>query len=70
MCLRFATKNLHFILIKTFIGAELQLCRSVVEVNIADSIPNALAEVARLGTFEGRSSPREKAILGTENGSL
>lgn len=57
MSLRFATKNLHLVLIKTFIRAELELRRSVIEVDIAYSVANALAEVAGLGTLEGRSSP-------------
>lgn len=57
MCLRLATKNLHFILVETFITAELQLCSAVIEVDVADSIPDALAEVACLCTLEGCPAP-------------
>lgn len=70
MCLSFPTEYLHFILIETFVRAELQLCRSVAEVNIAYSVSNALAEVTRLGTFEGCTSPKEEAVLGAKDGTL
>lgn len=68
MCLSLATKNLHFILIETFVRAELQLCGTIAEVNIAYSVANTLAEVARLGTLERRSSPCQEAVLRAEDG--
>lgn len=70
MCLRLATEYLHLVLIKTFVRAELELRRSIVEVHIAHSVSDALAEVASLGTLEGRSSPREEAVLGTKDCAL
>lgn len=70
MGLRLATEYLHLILIETFIRAELQLGRAIAEVDVAHSIPDALAEVASLGTFKGRSSPRKEAIFRAKNRPL
>lgn len=70
MGLRLATEYLHLILIETFIRAELQLGRAIAEVDVAHSIPDALAEVASLGSLEGRSAPGQEAVLRAEDGSL
>lgn len=56
MGLRFLTEYLHFILIETFVGTELQLGRTVLEVNVADCVTNVLAPIACLRTFERCSS--------------
>lgn len=69
MCLCFPAKYLHLVLIKTFIRAELQLCRSVVEVNIGDGVADAFAEITRFGALERRPSPKKEAIFRTENRS-
>jgi len=52
MCLRFAAEYLHFILIQTLVGAELELSSAIIEVDIADGIADVLAKVARLGALE------------------
>lgn len=43
---------------------------AVVEVDIAHSVPDTLAEVASLGSFERRPSPKKEAVFGTEDGAL
>lgn len=57
MCLSLTTKDLHLILIKTFVRAELKLGSAVVEVNVTHSVADTLAEVARLGTLKRSSAP-------------
>lgn len=52
MRLRFAAEDLHLILIETFVRAELQLRCAVLEINVADGVPNVLAPIARLGALE------------------
>lgn len=66
MCLRFATKYLHLVLIETFVWAELKLGRAIVEVHIGDGVADVFAKVARLGTLEGRPTPQWKAIFRAE----
>jgi hypothetical protein len=70
MGLRLSTENLHFVLIKTFVGAELKLGRAIIEVDVAHSVADAFAEVASLGSLEGRSAPGQEAVLRAEDGSL
>jgi hypothetical protein len=67
MCLCFSAKNLHLVLIKTFVRAELQLCRSVVEVDVGYGVADIFAEVTRFGALKGRSTPKKEAILRAEN---
>lgn len=70
MCLSFATKYLHFVLIKTFVRAELKLRSAIVEVDIADGIPDAFTKVTSFGTFERCTTPKKEATFRTENSSL
>lgn len=70
MCLSFSTEYLHLVLIETFVRAELQLSRSIAEIDVAYSVPNTFAKVARLGTFERCPSPEKKAVFRAEHRSL
>ena len=67
MRLCFSAKNLHLVLIKTFVRAKLQLRRSVADVDIGNGISDVLAKVARLGSLEGCSTPKEETILGAKD---
>jgi hypothetical protein len=59
----FAAKYLHFVLIQALIAAKLQLCRAIVEVDIADGIAHIFAKIACLGALKGRSSPENETIF-------
>lgn len=67
MCLCFPAKNLHLVLIKTFVRTELQLCRPVVEVNIGNGVADIFAEVTCFGALERSSTPKKEAIFRAEN---
>lgn len=69
MGLCFPAKNLHLVLIKTFIRTELQLCRSVVEVNVRDGVADAFAEITCLCALKRRPSPEKEAIFRAEDSS-
>lgn len=64
MRLRFATEDLHFVLVQAFVRAELQLRRTVLEVHIADGVTHVFAPVARFRTLEGRAAALRETRFG------
>lgn len=51
-------KYLHFILIKTFVAAELQLGGALLKVHVADGVTDVAAPVAGLCPLKARPSAR------------
>lgn len=66
MCLCLPTEDMHLILVEALVGAELELCGSVLEVHVGDGVADVAAPVAGLGPLEGGPPRLAEAELGTE----
>lgn len=69
MGLRFSAEDVHLVLVKTFVRAELQLSGTVLKVHISNGMPDVPTPVAGLGTFEVGATGLTEAELGAKRGA-
>lgn len=48
-----SAEDVHFVLVQTFVGAELELSGSFLDVDVGYGVPDVAAPVAGLVSFEG-----------------